>query len=613
MRSRRKPTSLAAALAAALAVPAAATLAAAPATSAAAGLNPAAFDPGVTTDPLNAVFSAQFENGKVYDASVTELDPKAFGRETPRPKDVKEDAPRRAEKIQPALAKLIAAGEKRANVLVTYVNPFTVPAFPVPALDEDRDSDVNRRQLAAAEKLISSIQARRESLYKEQGARLEQLGGKVLDSYWLIQAHNVNLPLDAVKRLAESSDVQYLELSDDLWEPPADADPDNDTIDARAQIASDPYFSLGQTSGWIGLLDTGVRTTHNVFNAPDHIAIAQDLTGDGDPTDQCNHGTSSAALITGNSRLGGNWRGLSAISVDSWDIYGNDCLVGSAHAIRGFEEAVRWLDRVIVAEIQIAASETSALSTAADNAYDAGSVVVSANGNFGPGVSTVRSPANAHKSLGIGAADLKTDNLMNYSGRGPTADGRYKPDLVFPTNVETASNTSNTGMRVFTGTSTATPIAGGAIALMRNWQRGGTGSLEAGHVYSHAILGGQTTWPFNNNTGAGPFVLGTNGHAWWGKVNVGNGGTVNIPISVTSGKTKFEGALWWPESTGTHNDIDLRLVSPAGTVFDSSISAVSVFERASVLSGLYPGTWTLRISGFSVSGSQTVYWSARTR
>ena len=77
--------------------------------------------------------------------------------------------------------------------------------------------------------------------------------------------------------------------------------------------------------------------------------------------------------------------------------------------------------------------------------------------------------------------------------------------------------------------------------------RGGTGSIDAGHVYSHMILGGQTTYPFNNNTGAGPFVLGTGGHAFWGKTNVTNGGRVDINIPVAAGKTKFEGSLWWPE------------------------------------------------------------------
>jgi len=416
-----------------------------------------------------------------------------------------------------------------------------------------------------------------------------------------------------VRKLAGSEEIDYIELADGVARPPADANPDNDLIDARAQIRSDPYFNLGQTAGWIGLLDTGVRQTHSVFNGPDHIAIAQDLTGGGDPGDQCNHGTASAGLITGNSALGGNWRGVSAISVDSFDIYGNDCLVGGADTVEGFETAVSWLDKVIVAEIQLNASDTSASSTAADAAFDAGSVVVAANGNFGPGVGTVRSPGNAHKAIGIGAADLQSDALQGYSGRGPSTDGRFKPDLVFPTNVETARSTSNTALGSFGGTSAATPIAGGAAALLRNWMRGGTGSIDAGHVYSHMILGGQTTYPFNNDTGAGPFQLGVSGHAWWGKTAVTNGGQIEISIPVAAGKTLLEGSLWWPERTTGHNDVDLQLVAPDGTVRDSSVSIVSVFERAGVSTGVYPGTWKLRIKGYSVSGAQTTYWSARTR
>ena len=484
----------------------------------------------------------------------------------------------------------------------------------MPVLDEDRDSPRNKELLATAGRMIEDLQARRGDLYKRQTAELEQLGGKVLGTYWLIQAAHVSVPLEAVKRLQANDEVTYLELADGVAKPPADANPDNDLIDARAQIFSDPYFNLNQTSGWIGLLDTGVRTTHTVFNGPDHIAIAQDLTGDGDPSDQCNHGTASAGEITGNANLGNNWRGVSAIAVDSWDVYGDDCSVGSAHTVAGFQEAVRWLDRVIVAEIQLNAGEASGSSTAADAAFDAGSVVMAANGNFGEeGAGSVRSPGNAHKAIGIGAADLQTDLLEDYSGRGPSADGRYKPDLVFPTNVETARSTSNTALGSFGGTSAATPIAGGAAGLLRNWMRGGTGSIDAGHVYSHMILGGQTTWPFNNDTGAGPFRLGTGGHAYWGKTNVANAARVDIPIYIPAGKTRFEGSLWWPEATSGHNDVDLELIAPDGTVKDISISAVSVFERAGVTSGVYPGTWKLRMKGYSVSGTQKTFWSARTR
>ena len=47
-----------------------------------------------------------------------------------------------------------------------------------------------------------------------------------------------------------------------------------------------------------------------------------------------------------------------------------------------------------MAEIQLNSSETSASSTAADNAFAAGAVVIAANGNIGPaGTGSVNSPA----------------------------------------------------------------------------------------------------------------------------------------------------------------------------------------------------------------------------
>ena len=565
-------------------------------------------------DPYDVVYGVDFEDGKIIKAGATPLSPDAFGRFQPEAKDLKEDQPGDPGRIQPALQDLLDKGDpgQIVELVITYSDNVTIPVFPMPAFNEGRESERNKDQLAEAKRLIADISEQRAVEYRAQSAAVEKLGGKIVQTYWLIQGIRAQLPLGAVKELLGGNDVQYVELADGVAKPPVDANPDNDTVDARTQIQSDPYFNLGQTAGWIGLLDTGVRTTHTVFNSPDHIAITSDLTGGGDPTDQCNHGTASAALITGNGNIGANWRGVSAISVDSWDVYGNDCLVGGGDTVTGFETAVSWLDKVIVAEVQLNASETSSSSAAADAAYDSGSVVVAANGNFGPGAGTVRSPGNAHKALGIGAADVASDLLQSYSGRGPTADGRYKPDLVFPTNVETARSGSDTATGAFGGTSCATPIAGGAIALLRNWQRGGVGTIDAGHVYSHAILGGQTTWPFDNNTGAGPFQLGTGGTAWWGKVNVGQNTQIDIPINVVAGKTLFEGSLWWPESTSRHNDVDLYLIAPDGSQRAISYSGVSVFERASVRE-LSAGGWKLRIRGYSVTGTQSVFWSARTR
>ena len=120
---------------------------------------------------------------------------------------------------------------------------------------------------------------------------------------------------------------------------------------------------------------------------------------------------------------------------------------------------------MIVAEIQLNAGEASASSTAADAAFDAGSVVIAANGNFGPGAGTVRSPGNAHKAIGIGAADLQTDALMGYSGprpvdRRPLQAGPRLPDQ----HRDRALGLSDTALGSFGGTSAATPVAGGAAA-----------------------------------------------------------------------------------------------------------------------------------------------------
>ena len=567
-------------------------------------------------DPFDMVNHVTLEGAKIVESSVERLNPKA-STVGPVEKKPLEDAvkPRPVGKIHPALERRLATGDpdERVEIVITYADSLQIPRFPVPDLDSGRDSRTNRRALVEAERLIRELTAARAEGYKRATAELQQLGGAVRKTFWLINGVVVELPLGAVKELAERRDVQYLEPVQTDDKPPADSNADNDVEDGRGRITSDPYFNLGQAGGWIGLLDTGVRDSHTLFASPDHIAIQEDMTGGGNTDDTCwNHGTKSAAIITGNGGLGSEFRGVSGITLDNLKVYSGCNGLDSAAAVDGFQRAVAILDRVIVAEMQGSGAETSAIPTAADNAFDAGAVIIAANGNFGPGAGSVRAPANAHKVLGVGAYDVESQTLNNSSGRGPTADGRYKPDVTAPTNTETASTSGSTDTATFGGTSGATPYAAGAAALMRNWQRHGTGSIDPGQVYAHLILSGQRPYPFNNDTGAGTLVLPTGGHAWWGKVSVEQGETIDIPIPVAAGKTRFEGALWWPEGQSGHSDVDLRLVDPGGRTRDLSISIPSVFERTRV-DRVSTGTWKLRISGYSVRGSQTVYWGARTR
>jgi hypothetical protein len=87
-----------------------------------------------------------------------------------------------------------------------------------------------------------------------------------------------------------------------------------------------------------------------------------------------------------------------AVTFDSFKVYPSGCGgLDAAAAINGFQRAVQVLDRVIVAEMQAGGDELSAISAAADAAYDAGAVVIAANGNNGSGAGTVNVPGNARR------------------------------------------------------------------------------------------------------------------------------------------------------------------------------------------------------------------------
>jgi hypothetical protein len=67
-------------------------------------------------------------------------------------------------------------------------------------------------------------------------------------------------------------------------------------------------------------------------------------------------------------------------------------------------------------------------------------------------------PADARGGIAVAAVDWEHDELVYYSSRGPTDDGRDKPDVAAPTFVSTTNGR-------FTGTSAAAPHATGAAAL----------------------------------------------------------------------------------------------------------------------------------------------------
>ena len=104
-------------------------------------------------------------------------------------------------------------------------------------------------------------------------------------------------------------------------------------------------------------------------------------------------------------------------------------------------------------------------------------LLVFAAGNSGPGAGSVGSPAVAKNTLAVGATQRASAStaLAGFSSRGPTADGRLKPDVTFPgSGIQSASNdrditTSNCSANGSSGTSMAAPGAAGMAVLARQY------------------------------------------------------------------------------------------------------------------------------------------------
>src|SRR2546426_8876710 len=101
-----------------------------------------------------------------------------------------------------------------------------------------------------------------------------------------------------------------------------------------------------------------------------------------------------------------------------------------------------------------------------------------AAGNAGPNLFTVGSPGTSKSTITIGGAnEYPGENGVNgQSSRGPTADGRLKPDTLTFFQGTTASSSgnptdnANTGATTgFAGTSHATPLGAGMGALVRQY------------------------------------------------------------------------------------------------------------------------------------------------
>ncbi len=235
------------------------------------------------------------------------------------------------------------------------------------------------------------------------------------------------------------------------------------------------------------MLDTGFRKDHQAVSGLLRIAEHDFVYGDGDtqngvgdePTQHW-HGTATWSACGGyapGTLIGPAYRAgfLLAKTEDirseteveednyvaalEWgDSLGVD--VTSASLIyMGFDDGSGW-------DWQELDGDTAPITRALDRAAARGILCVNAMGNAGPAAGTLGEPADADSILSVGAVDWD-DQIADFSSRGPTVDGRIKPE-VCARGVETWCADAN-GIDSYvgaSGTSLATPLVGGACALL---------------------------------------------------------------------------------------------------------------------------------------------------
>jgi serine protease AprX len=235
-------------------------------------------------DPFDVVNVARVRRGKISKLTAERLSWNAFSFEPFEKKKARDrQRRRRPHPIHPVLRKWIAErpADEREPVLVTFRDDLRMPRFPDPQPEETRRSAANRGALRHAQRLVKEITTARAERGAELTRQLRELRGTPRESFWIVNAMLVDMPLGAISRLVEREDVLYVEPRFAGEQPPQNANANDDVDDGRARLVSDPYFNLGQTGGWIGLLDTGVRFTHTQFNSPSHIDFRRDCVNGG--------------------------------------------------------------------------------------------------------------------------------------------------------------------------------------------------------------------------------------------------------------------------------------------------------------------------------------------
>lgn len=234
------------------------------------------------------------------------------------------------------------------------------------------------------------------------------------------------------------------------------------------------------------MMDTGYRKDHLAFAAAysegrvlaEHDFVFNDGNTQDEPEDQpgqMNHGTYTWSALGGEAdgSLYGPAYGAEFVLAKTEDIR-SETPVEEDNWLAGVE----WADSIGASVISSSLvykdwyvyanynGDFCISTNAADLAASLGIIVCNACGNYGPASGTLGAPADADSILTVGAVMLD-GTLASFSSRGPTSDGRIKPEVcALGVSTACASPSAPTSFTSASGTSLSTPLIGGCAAVL---------------------------------------------------------------------------------------------------------------------------------------------------
>ncbi len=397
----------------------------------------------------------------------------------------------------------------------------------------------------------------------------------------------------------------------------------------------------------VAVLDTGIDTGHVDLDGGKVLAWQDFVNGQPSPYDEgeeCDyHGTHVSSIVAGEGQGNPAFAGVApAAALVGIKVMGMQPLPGGGEACMGstsqIAAGIQWvIDNKDTYNIRVlnmslvsdtCSTGNDAMSQLTNDAVDAGLVAAVAAGNSGPASCTIGSPGAAEDAITVGAmADPAHGSALSatcgplpvggfylacFSSRGPTADGRTKPDVVGPgVNIMAASGGTTNGYKNISGTSMSSPFVAGVAALMLHADPALTPADVKSIITGTAVDWGPAGKDFDYGAGrldayeairVAANASGTNidlpEHHFVSQELAGAGDSDHFTIEVTDPAQPLAIALVMP-TWSSLLDFDMELLDKDGSQVDPSETTTR--QETIGIASAPDGPYTLRVYAYSGS------------